>query len=95
MGDALGGLGRVVPGIGLCIRYIRLFLFSKLYLDVKLVTIPFDRAYPRLLKRPNASKPLSALFSLRWPSEAVRGWGHMPCATTRPCSEELARARRR
>ena len=20
---------------------------------------------------------------------AVRGWGHMPCATTRPCSEEL------
>ena len=26
--DALGGLGRVVPGIGLCIRYIRLFLFS-------------------------------------------------------------------
>ena len=28
-GDALGGLGRVVPGIGLCIRYIRLFLFSK------------------------------------------------------------------
>ena len=20
---------------------------------------------------------------------AVRGWGHMPCATTRPCSDEL------
>ena len=20
---------------------------------------------------------------------AVRGWGHMPCATTHPCSEEL------
>ena len=61
----------------------------KLYLDVKLVTIPFDRAYPHLLGRSYASKPLSALFSLRWPSEAVRGWGHMPCATTHPCSEEL------